>query len=517
MIRVLHASLCSFRVRCGEFDMLLMPILTMIAQASAPSSVVVLPSAQNVQIVAKSCRVASGSLSGQGAVLPPAVDGRRIRTFAQVAALRKATPAGQFVVIEGGDLSRQRVGAVDLSAVCFRGTRLVNTIWTGTKGLGIGFINVDLSGARFDKVVFDSILFRNSTLANVNASGARFAFGQLDGGWNTSLADLNLDNAQMIGFRFICGVTASDGCAFDRKRITMRGTDLSGASLTSFSFWDAVFDGTKLNQTEIGLDQVTQFSGASISGPIIVRSGYKTVNFTPSDFYELRSKLASATDECASPSTPLLKLVCASQPADMLRLHRDIEVLYRGSVADGVKPPAAQQSYLAALEGCVTLPETEASNCARKEMSERRDNLIVEMLRAQPLEKGSRALYVSNDTPFVAASALNPALAPLLAASTSSYMLVRKDKARVLNIRASASDATGNKCAVFDSTKDKPANALVLRIWAKGADFKVNMTDRQNSADRSNQCTANTQSGPLIRIPISDADFDQLWTSTENG
>jgi uncharacterized protein YjbI with pentapeptide repeats len=498
--------------------MMLVPLLAILAQSTASPGVVVLPSSKGTAVVAKSCRVAAGSLSGQGAVLPPGVDGRRIRTFAQVAALRQATPAGQFVLIEGGDLSRQKVGAVDLSAVCFRGTNLTNTIWTGTKGLGIGFINVDLSGARFDKVVFDSVLFRNSTLANANASGARFVFGQLDGGWNTSLANLNLDNAQMIGFRFICGVTATDGCAFDRKRITMRGTDLSGASLTSFSFWDTVFDGAKLNQTEIGLDQVTQFGGAGVSGPIIVRSGRKAVSFTPTSFADLRTKLASATDECTSPTTSLLRLVCAASPADLLRLYRDVDVLYRGSAVDGAKPPAGQQPYLAALEKCVKQAEPAASDCARKEMTERRENLVVEAVRVQPLEKGSRALYVSNDTPFVAASARTPELSLLLAASTSSYMLVRKDKSRAPNIRASASDAAGNRCAAFDSTKDKSANGLALRIWATGADFKVNATDRESSAGgRSNQCTANTQSGPLIRIPVSDADFDQLWATAENG
>jgi len=93
-------------------------------------------------------------------------------------------------VIEGGDLSRQNVGAADLSGVCFRGTKLVNTVWTRTKGLGIGFIDADLTGARFDQVVFDSVLFRNATLASVNASGARLVFGQLDGGWNASMANL---------------------------------------------------------------------------------------------------------------------------------------------------------------------------------------------------------------------------------------------------------------------------------------------------------------------------------------
>jgi uncharacterized protein YjbI with pentapeptide repeats len=493
--------------------MLLALALVLAAQAAAPAKVIIVPATTSTQVVARSCRVGAGRVDGSDSVLPPAIDGRRFRTFAAIAALRKAAPAGQIIVIEGGDLSQQKVGAVDLSGVCFRGTRLVNTVWTGTKGLGIGFISADLNGARFDRVVFDSVLFRNTTLANVNASGARLVFGQLDGGWNTSMANLNFDNAQMIGFRFICGVTATDGCPFDRKRISMRGTDLSEAKLSSFAFWDTAFNGAKLNRTEISLDQVTQFDGATISGPMIIRIGRKASAIAPADFITLLNKVtAAAPDSCASPPTPLLRVVCASSSGDLVRLQRDVDALYRGSVADSTKPSPAQQSYQAALDSCVTKGETAARECIAKEMNERRDILIAEMLREKPLERGGRALYVSNDTPFVNVGSDAPSLAPLFAASAPSYMLVRKEKGRPLNIRAATSDSAGNRCPVFDNTKAKSAGGLAMRIWATGADFKVEGADRQ-----SNQCSANAKSGPLIRIPVSDADFDTLWATAEAG
>jgi uncharacterized protein YjbI with pentapeptide repeats len=487
--------------------------IALMAQVASPSNVVVIPATNTAPTVARSCRFGAGLVDGTGSVLPPAIDGRRFRTFAAIAAFRQTTTPGQIIVIEGGDLSQQKVGAVDLSGVCFRGTRLVNTVWTKTKGLGIGFIGADLTGARFDQVMFDSVLFRSTTLANVNAAGSRFVFGQLDGGWNASMANLNLDNAQMIGFRFICGVTATDGCPFDRKRISMRGTDLSEAKLSSFAFWDSAFSGAKLNRTEIGIDQVTLFDGATISGPITLRSGRKTAAIAPSDFVTLRAKVANAAaDNCASPATPLLRMICEPAQSGLVRLHRDIEALYQTSASNGSKLSSAQTSYQSALENCATKGDASARDCLNKEMSERRDILITEMLREKPLERGGKALYVSNDTPFVNIVADAPALATLLATSASSYMLVRKDsKGRALGIRAAVSDAAGNRCAVFDNTTAKSAEGIALRIWATGADFKV----EENK--RANQCAANAQSGPLVRIPVSDADFDSLWAAYEAG
>jgi uncharacterized protein YjbI with pentapeptide repeats len=490
------------------------------AQASAPANSIIVPQTNNAptnaSVVARSCRFGAGLVDGTGSVLPPALDGRKFRTFAAIAALRKAPSSGQLIVIEGGDLSQQKVGAVDLSGVCFRGTRLVNTVWTKTRGLGIGFIGADLTGARFDQVSFDSVLFRNTSLANVNAAGARLVFGQLDGGWNASMANLNLDNALMIGFRFICGVTAADGCPFDRKRISMRGTDLSEAKLSSFSFWDTAFNGAKLNGTEISLDQITRFDGAVISGSLIIRNGRRAAAISPADFITLRTKaVGAAADSCASPATPLLRIICASPQGSLARLHRDVDNLYRVSGAEGSKLSSGQKTYQAALDSCVAKAEDIARDCLAKEINERRDTLIAERMREQPFERVGKALYVSNDTQFVSIGTETPSLAPLLAASASSYMLVRKDKGRILNIRAATSDTAGNRCSVFDNTKAKSAEGTVMRIWATGADFKSGEGARQDK--RTDPCAVNAQSGPLVRIPVSDADFDILWAAAEAG
>jgi uncharacterized protein YjbI with pentapeptide repeats len=487
--------------------MSLVSAIALMAQAASPSNVVVIPATNTAPTVARSCRFGAGLVDGTGAVLPPAIDGRKFRTFAAIAAFRQSTTPGQIIVIEGGDLSQQKVGAVDLSGVCFRGTRLVNTVWTKTKGLGIGFIGADLAGARFDQVMFDSVLFRNTTLANVNAAGSRFVFGQLDGGWNASMANLNLDNAQMIGFRFICGVTATDGCPFDRKRISMRGTDLSEAKLSSFAFWDSAFNGAKLNRTEIGIDQVAQFDGATISGPITLRSGRKTTAIAPNDFVTLRAKMANAAaDNCASPATPVLRMICEPAQSSLARLHRDVETLYRTSAPNGSQPSTAQTSYQSALENCTNKGDASARDCLNKEMSERRDILITEMLREKPLERGGKALYVSNDTPFVAAD--SAILAPLLAGTASSYVLAHSDaKGKLLDVRAVTNEATGSRCILSDSIKrGQSANGFALRIWSGGADFS-----KTAGALTGGTCPATLQSGPLTRIPISDADFDTLW------
>ena len=496
-----------------EIEMSLVSAVALMAQVASPTNVTSMAVPGTAPPIARSCRVGAGLVDGTGSVLPAAIDGRRFRTFAAISALRKSAPVGQIIVIEGGDLSRQKVGAVDLSGVCFRGTKLVNTVWTQTKGLGIGFIDADLTGARFDQVMFDSVLFRNTTLANVNATGARLVFGQLDGGWKASMANLTLDNALMIGFRFVCGITSTDGCPFDRKRISMRGADLSEAKLSSFAFWDTSFDGAKLNGTEIGLDQVTRFDSAVIGGPIFIRIGRTASAIRPAEFITLRTKAAAATaDSCTQPATPTLRVICASSQGYLVRLQRDIDRLYRGSNPDGAKPTAAQQSYQAALEACMTKDDAATTDCVAKEMNERREVLITEMLREQPLERGGRALYVSNDTPFVNTGADSAELAPLFVASAPSYMLVRKEKGRLFNIRAATSDSVGNRCPIFDNSSARTADGLATRVWATGADFKVPDGDSGSS-----QCSANLQSGPLIRIPVSDADFDALWGAANAG
>lgn len=484
--------------------MSLTAVVALFAQTVVPVGVSA-PAQPQIPPPARSCRLAAGNLDGSGATLPAAVDGRKLKAFWQIAALRRNAAPGQIIVIDGGDFSRQKIGAIDLSAVCFRGTRLVDTVWAGTKGLGIGFINADLSGARLENVSFDSVLFRNTTLARVNASGARLVFGQLDGGWSSSIANLTLDNAQMIGFRFICGSSANDGCSFDRKQISMRGTNLSEAKLSSFAFWDTAFEGATINRTEIGLDQLTLFHPDNIKGPLLIRHGAKSIALSQSDYPALRAKLAVEDgDPCRSGETAVLKLICGAASTDLLRLHRDIAALQ--ARATTIVKPADQKAYLTKLDACATREPATANDCARDEMARWRDSLMTGVQQFLPLERNSRALFVSNDTAYVATDIA--ALAPLLAGAASSYVLARSDaKGKLLDVRAVANDAAGNRCVHADSIKrGQQIEGFALRIWSGGADFS-----KTAGAATGTACTATLQSGPLMRIPVSDADFDALW------
>lgn len=490
--------------------------LAILAQSSGLNGKVA-PSPVTTTVVAKSCRVAAGNLDGSGSVLPVAIDGRRLKAFWQIAALRRNAPPGQIIVIEGGDFSRQKIGAIDLSAVCFRGTKLVNTVWTETKGLGIGFINADLTNARFERVEFDNILFRSSTLSNLAAAGSRFSFGQLDGGWANSIAGLNLDGAQLIGFRFICGVTAADGCAFDRKQLSMRGTNLSGASLSSFAFWDTAFDGAILNQTEIGIDQVTRFAPDNIKGPITVRYGRTAISVPPSAFPSLRKgMLLEETDICKAPTKAITKLACAAPSPELVRLYRDIDLLeQRGATASLLNDEP--KSYASTLDSCTAKESVAAFDCAREAMSAWRSKLMLAIQKLQPLENGSRALYLSNDTTHLAVAAETPVITPLLVSVATSMVLAKKDaKGRIIDVRAATDDASGNRCVVADTLiKGKSAIGFSLRIWSGGADFSKQPT--AISTLQTGACNATVTSGPLVRVPISDADFDRLWMSASAG
>lgn len=218
-----------------------------------------------------SCQAMAGPLGGAGR-LPEAVDGSKLKDAGDIEKLRSKAKDGRTIVVKGGKFSGEKFGNDNFSNICFVGSDLSNTKWSRSRAAGIGFIDTDLTGSTFDRVNMDYVLFRNAILARVDAAGVQMSYGQLDGGWDPSMAGLKLDNARMLGFRFICGFTSSDGCSFDRKQISMRGADLSFAALSSFPMWDGLFDDVRLYYTEIGIDQMNMFSAAEIAGPVMVRA-----------------------------------------------------------------------------------------------------------------------------------------------------------------------------------------------------------------------------------------------------
>ena len=506
---------------------------------------------------ANSCQAMAGRLGGAN-TLPLAVDGTKFKRAGDVESLRSKAKDGRTIVVKGGDFSGEKFGNDNFTNICFVGSNLSNTRWSRSRASGIGFIDSDLTGATFDRVNMDYVLFRNSTLAKVDAAGAQMTYGKLDGGWDPSMAGMRLDNAKMLGFRFECGYTSADGCSFDRKQISMRGADLSFAALASFSIFDGLLDDARLYYTEVGIDQMNMFGASEIAGPVLVKAENRQITLTPDNFRAAAVAIAStrgADTECKAPEGPLSEIICqAGQGAlrayrdDVQRLFEstrrpvDATVLADNSIAVSA-PDKVHGRYLKALRKCALKDELEAVPCLRSTMEKRRIVLIEQLIKTRPLETDARALFVSVQTPMVQAVANDPrlsAFAPLIFDSAPQVLLAYHDDVDGLQARGYLPDGTGAMCtATFASRADSAGKkrkakrksklpSISLATWASGAEFsigqpagKAKVKKIRNkkgkmvrvSVPSATGCAAFKQSEPLIRVPISDDEFDKLWVT----
>jgi uncharacterized protein YjbI with pentapeptide repeats len=509
---------------------------------------------------ANSCIASAGPLKGRGPQTVP-IDGATLKEASDIKSLRSKAKDGRLIVIAGGDFSGQKFGSDNFSNICFIGTKLANTRWSKTRAAGVGFINADLSGATFDRVQMDYVLLRNTILARTDASGTQMSYGQFDGGWEPSIAGLRLENANMTGFKFVCGVTSQDGCAFDRKQISMRGANLRGGSIHSFSIWDASLDDVQLNNTEISLDQITQFSGANVTGPVLIRADNKRVALAP-DAFRLAAGVISVAKtndtECNNPDTALSQIFCRAGYADLRAFRDDVNRLYEASLPKTIVANQAgtgssiivsgggkiQNRYLQTMKRC-SLKEDEQAlvTCLQLTMTKRRDMLVAELMTKQPLEGEARALYVSAQTPLIQTVMRDARLAgltPLLVDSSPNLLLAYRDENMQLVARGYAASSEGDRCpATFSQAplgkKKRSRRGTIgpsFAAWSSGAEFTLGQPAQPVKKKRKPRkkkgqavaaaapvvaapigCAAVIKSGPLVRVPISEDDFDKLWVT----
>ncbi len=508
-----------------------------------------------------SCQAAIGPLGAPRAIADT-YDGKTLEFAGDIRSLRNKAKDGRIIVINGGDYTGQKFGNDNFSNICFVGTKLTNTRWTKTKASGIGFINADLTGATFDRVVMDFALFRNTTLTNVDASGAQLAYGRLDGGWEPSMANLKLDGARMVGFVFSCGATSVDGCSFDRKQLSLRGADLTGASVSTFAMWDARLDQAVLNNTVLSIDQITQFSLANLKGNVIIRASKRQVALRPDSFQAAAAALATnKTNDsaCNNPDTPLTQLLCQVGQTALRKFSEDIERLNETKLslqaaqkAAGQAPDTsgdiqvvaqnkAHERYTKALRRCALKDEEDdATNCVLGQMLKRRAVLIEQLIKSHPLEADGRALYVNADSQLIQAVARDPRLAgltPLVADEATSMLLAYRDDDQNMSARGFAPGPEGQRCvASFAQAAPKSKRAKIkataFTAWVSGAEFTMGSPATTKKKKRVKKpkkgkklaaveaplptgCATLINSGPMVRLPVKEDDFDRLWGATK--
>lgn len=254
------------------------------------------------------CAAKAGAVDGSGAALPKPIDGSTLRNSGAIARLSKRAKGG-VILIDGGDFSGQDFRKAGLTSVCFRGTKLAKSNWSGASAPGIGFIDTDLTEAQLTGAVMPGVLLRTATLAGADATGADFHGGQLDGGWKASLAGWKIDGANLTGFSFTCGVTETDGCPFDRQGISAKGADFSGAVFHGFSFWGSALDDAKFEGADMALQDLAQIEGAAAPATLTVRQGRK--------HYSVTGPVAAAIGRALTTSAPAAEPEATAKPISL--------------------------------------------------------------------------------------------------------------------------------------------------------------------------------------------------------
>jgi uncharacterized protein YjbI with pentapeptide repeats len=452
----------------------------------------------------------------------PALDGKLLKSASQISKLRKEAKDGRTLIIDGGNFAGQSFKG-SFPNICFRGANLSRTKWTKASAPGVGFISSDLSGARMERATLNNVLFRNATLAGVKARAANLSNGQLDGGWDASMERLDLTNATLKGFRFICGETSADGCAFNRRGMLLENADLSQAGIHSFGLMSDALKGAVVNQTEIGLDHIAQLSSVRIAGPIIVRSANESAQLNAGQFDRLRAAVLSpsaAPANCTRPEGRMRELICASGKNDLAEMERENSRLYATIVPGAAAISPAQQDFLLNLSACSQQEDSQARECMKVEYEARREALINQLIARKPLPAKETALYVAEDVPFLRIalthSAVQP-IAPVLADTARAYLLVRTDEAGNQDSVAVGTDDKGNRCTAAHmrsaARTGAPRRGLSARVWSTGADFTTFATSQTASVRYVNACMAELTSGPLVRIPVNVEDFESLMAA----
>jgi uncharacterized protein YjbI with pentapeptide repeats len=413
---------------------------------------------------AASC-LANAPALGSTALPAGAIDGRTLKSTRDLARLRRTATGVMFV--NGGDLSGQRFSKRKLHDICFVGTKLGLTDWSGFVGTGIGFIDSDLTGAKFIGAKLPWSLLRDSTLAQVDATGADFSRSRLDGGWKGSMRGLKLDGATLTGFRVECGLTSVDGCPLDRQDMSLKGADLTKASFWPFYFPDVDASGSVLDQTEVGLEHLGRFKGAKVAGPLIVRSRRNAAIFLPAELARMQRAFLSgaaaggASFNCAAAQTPVQRAICTAPSSELRRLDRAVALLEVGAPPPGAVAPnapptrraagraarlaaadmAARAAWIAERDACGTKEEDEIAPCLLNAYRARRDALARAAGAPGWIKPDSMALFISSDaplTPEFIRSELFQRISPVVLDSAQARVLLRVDAAGRIEAKGAA-------------------------------------------------------------------------------
>jgi uncharacterized protein YjbI with pentapeptide repeats len=515
-------------------NVLLLALLAIWAQPSHASV-----AADNSVPPPQSCVAHMGSIANPGADLPVAVDGTTIKDTDGISKLRKSKPNGALIIINGGNFAGWHFKGAKLNNICFRDTDLSNSNWNKVTASGIGFIDSKLSNAILERANLPFVLFRTTSLDGANARKAAFEYGVFDGGWSASVSRLRLDEANLRNFRFECGNTALDGCAFDRQKVSLRGANLSNANLYNFSFWDGDFTGAKLDGAIVGLDQINQLKEVVLDNPLLLRGGDAIRNLDRSALSVLRLGITKQSEAVAAPcpvsKAELIAPVCQSENPLLRSAADDVRYLTENGESISTTEPAIAR-FDRKLSACLSANQTGAQECIANAYMARRIELLDNGEEPEWVDIQKRILFVKTDFPLPSDISSNPDwrnIASVIANSSDMMLLVRDvDGEGRYAMRAKILDLTTGQCTIahdglgFDNNvltavglvrqkgrKNRVSVSLpVAQFYRDKANFSARLLNTNNVLRKEiTNCSPDASIGQMRSIPISAYDFDQLW------
>ncbi|MEP3224913.1 MAG: hypothetical protein ABJO01_02975 [Parasphingorhabdus sp.] len=379
-------------------------------------------------------------------------DGAGIKSPSQLAEYSKKA-GNETITINGGDFSDWNFSSTKLSNICFVDVDLSRSNWSNMTAPGLGFINSNAEAANMSGAKMQDILIRNSRFLRVNAKGATWSSGKLDGGWDGDVRQLNIDGADLTGFLFDCGITVSDGCPLSRDGISARGTNLAFADISRFNFYDADVTGAILNQTIISPRQLTHFERATNMGAVFLAGGTEKVILLPETWLIFMAS-ASAAEEIDQPSfrcdqaaTKVEREICGEYNSQLRKLDRQISALYSQVRKGNRKAKADQKAWLKRRNSCAA--KEYLSDCLRESYDQRKGELIGLLGESNWLAADEEALFVEEVLPLTEELVQSQSfvqLTPILAGAARSSLLITRNLNGSLRAYGEAIGANAHIC-----------------------------------------------------------------------
>jgi uncharacterized protein YjbI with pentapeptide repeats len=492
---------------------------------------------------AQSCLARIGNLNSPNSDLPAPVDGATLKKTGDIENIRKKTKSGELIIIDGGNFVGWKFKGTKLSNLCFRGSDLTSTDWSKANASGIGFIDTKLTNANFERAIMPYILLRTTSMDGANAAGANFDYGQFDGSWSASISRLRLDGTSMRHFNFNCGVTSSDGCAFDRQKISLRSANLSSANLYNFTLWDGDFTGAKMNGAVVGLDQIGQLKDVLLDDNMLLRGGDSIRSIDRAALSVLRQGMINpktASSPCKGNTAIISAILCAAGNEPIAEIAYDVRYLTDLDETDVTAAPALTR-FDRKLNACIAANADEPAACLANVYASRRKELLDNASQPEWVDIQKRILFVKTDITLPSDISSNPDwrnIASIVASSAEMMMMVRDvDSEGQFALRAQIKDLNQGACSIVHDELGFDNNVLtavgkvkqsgrkgrisvslpVVQFYNDKAEISKSLFGRNNSLRSTiTNCSAEISTAQMRAIPISAADFDQLWLTVQS-